>query len=816
MEWRHYCPLGCHDSEQAAKEDICNDVDEAHLSMGVSVPALNRWLKIFDPEAFWCVGTVANYLPESFEEATRPGNDSRDDNLTASELMGVGTESTFRKMMGKRWRMATDWMTAEATALMLCVGCVLLVPIVLLMGAFFADSRLDKQEHWGLLDFCLDHRNPAWRTCTRFINMLRDINDRAWLPLVGFSGWSEMKFAVAATEAYKIVAGLWFRLVYTFSKWPWRLAKAFDLGAPREERLQICKDFLRCDPEHLEPGLARQIRGLVTTADELVDSEEVRSLVMNTFKKVGSQNIGNEDRFARQKRFAQSCHGHCASHTTVAHKHLLAEAVAQHGIAMDKFARGGGLAPQAATKVLKGWQAFVHLNSKSLTKDLKPRWRSLTPGEKASITATKLLPTTMLAVDVSIVRERTPWGIGDRSYSLSVPRCLESTCSLMSRSKQWRTQIGGLVNSAGTDLQDTCVKQCCDVYGAGKCINSLCDVTEADAFKKSLKACHRRLWAMSKLPTSCFSDVEAIPLFSLRRDDLDPRSFLRRCVLMPFRLYSPGRVQVYWDCYLEAGCNLEVGSVMHVSLNWPAALETTTEMAMWMLEAGGTGRITVLEIKYTFLSLTRLRVADVIDQEDALRQMEKGTILEDELDVIKKQHAKARRVAKKRATKGVPHPPGGAPSSPVEDDELLVASESHESDADYEEEIEDIDVGAHVDIADAWADAEEETEEHVAPAADHLPKIVYDSDTVICFFNPKNSKDRWGKTSLTWTGTPNESVKLYCNLHGCHRLRKTVRFPAMHHIRQWFADGAALPRGAAGQGAHLRMFDDIPLPGADD
>ena len=52
MEWRHYCPLGCHDSEQAAKEDICNDVDEAHLSMGVSVPALNRWLKIFDPEAF--------------------------------------------------------------------------------------------------------------------------------------------------------------------------------------------------------------------------------------------------------------------------------------------------------------------------------------------------------------------------------------------------------------------------------------------------------------------------------------------------------------------------------------------------------------------------------------------------------------------------------------------------------------------------------------------------------------------------------------------------------------------------------------------
>ena len=109
-------------------------------------------------------------------------------------------------------------MTAEATALMLCVGCVLLVPIVLLMGAFFADSRLDKQEHWGLLDFCLDHRNPAWRTCTRFINMLRDINDRAWLPLVGFSGWSETKFAVAATEAYNIVAGSWFRLVYTFSK----------------------------------------------------------------------------------------------------------------------------------------------------------------------------------------------------------------------------------------------------------------------------------------------------------------------------------------------------------------------------------------------------------------------------------------------------------------------------------------------------------------------------------------------------------------------------------------------------------------------
>eukprot|EP00969_Alexandrium_andersonii_P106074 4679592-Alexandrium_andersonii.AAC.1 len=39
----------------------------AHLAMHVQVPALNRWLKLYSPLAFWHVGTCLNYAHVGFQ-----------------------------------------------------------------------------------------------------------------------------------------------------------------------------------------------------------------------------------------------------------------------------------------------------------------------------------------------------------------------------------------------------------------------------------------------------------------------------------------------------------------------------------------------------------------------------------------------------------------------------------------------------------------------------------------------------------------------------------------------------------------------------
>eukprot|EP00969_Alexandrium_andersonii_P257290 11374998-Alexandrium_andersonii.AAC.1 len=96
--------------------------------------------------------------------------------------------------------------------------------------------------------------------CERFPAVLGNEQDVAWLPIVGFSGWSSAKFAAAASETFKLVAGAWRRLVLEFQMWPRRLIRAFDSTVDAQERLRICQYFVRFVPAHLEPGLARPIR----------------------------------------------------------------------------------------------------------------------------------------------------------------------------------------------------------------------------------------------------------------------------------------------------------------------------------------------------------------------------------------------------------------------------------------------------------------------------------------------------------------------------------------------------------------------------
>eukprot|EP00959_Pyramimonas_sp_CCMP1952_P469398 9494866-Pyramimonas_sp.AAC.1 len=158
----------------------------------------------------------------------------------------------------------------------------------------------------------------------------------------------------------------------------------------------------------------------------------------------------------------------------------------------------------------------------------------------------------------------------------------------------------------------------------------------------------------------------------------------------------------------------------------------------------------------------------------------------------------------------------------------------HEEHAVAIEAIDDVDVGGYVEALEEWedvvADAAGAAAGAAAPAAaadpppaapgadgpvgaaGGLPTVVEHDDTRRYFFNPENDKDRWGRLTLMHVGEPREAISMYCNAHGCSRVRCASDFPRQQVFRQWLKDGRDLPFGKAGKAEHLRMFDRLPKP----
>jgi hypothetical protein len=96
-------------------------------------------------------------------------------------------------------------------------------------------------------------------------------------------------------------------------------------------------DFLAKEEECcFEPGLARNLRKLVSTAADL-QAPQVLTMLTHTFGTMPASNIRSEDRFARQSAQQFACHGRSPSIATAAARHVLTESQCWHHVAMEKL-----------------------------------------------------------------------------------------------------------------------------------------------------------------------------------------------------------------------------------------------------------------------------------------------------------------------------------------------------------------------------------------------------------------------------------------------------------------------------------------------
>ena len=86
----HRCPLGCHESPAAARNEIISDLETAHFGLHIPVPALNRWVKLYGPLVYWYVGTGLGYMPLCFKVLAAHLSRDAEGALDVDALIGRG------------------------------------------------------------------------------------------------------------------------------------------------------------------------------------------------------------------------------------------------------------------------------------------------------------------------------------------------------------------------------------------------------------------------------------------------------------------------------------------------------------------------------------------------------------------------------------------------------------------------------------------------------------------------------------------------------------------------------------------------------
>ena len=361
--------------------------------------------------------------------------------------------------------------------------------------------------------------------------MLGDMDHLFWLTLVGPHGWTDEMMAMASATTWQVIGGLAARQVFPLKRFQYLLMVLRHLSMDR--RLQICRALYRCKPEHLEPGVARPVRSVHATAEDLAGDASLQADLELIAKASPSQNILCEDYFGRSNCYNQQSHGAMLKPTTLCTRHVLPEAMAWHRIQMGDLHARTWQPPVAVTSCARertyraGNLAYVAIGrqeGRGSIVELNLAWGRLSEREKRGYdqyVSTEAVPLAapdivradalgqgrsfeQRAVNASIA------GIGTSQYPLNVALVAEGTRDIDAAVREWTEMIGELFSEDDGGLQAPSCKQCADKYGFGHCVDDFSAVEVA-----SFSGLEAHFVAMSRRPGRVIGARTVLNLFSI-------------------------------------------------------------------------------------------------------------------------------------------------------------------------------------------------------------------------------------------------------------------------------------------------------------
>jgi hypothetical protein len=165
----HWCPWGCHASGRLAINETNACMDMAFLDVGVGIPVINKWVKMYKPTAFWNAGNRLDVLPAAFqaicgkEAETAKGMSHT---MREADLWGIEDPNNYQVKKLKRFRKTNDWTHEASTDLSLGTATTLLGVAATEMSSFFQEAAWGTGSK-GMLDFISMTRNPAAKVSQR-------------------------------------------------------------------------------------------------------------------------------------------------------------------------------------------------------------------------------------------------------------------------------------------------------------------------------------------------------------------------------------------------------------------------------------------------------------------------------------------------------------------------------------------------------------------------------------------------------------------------------------------------------------------------
>jgi hypothetical protein len=219
VQLRHVCRVGCHNSEDEARDSIWIDLCLLLFNTHVVVPALNRWLKLYRPLSFWHVATCLGILPQGFRTMSlhRPQSMAAD----VEAWIGMETDESYKQKEHARVKKAAAWLLHSQTSTLQGVALACILPLAVFMGRLFDDSKFTSDKF--ALEFCLPYRSPARRTMQRYFHLMSDMRDPCWQSVRGPGPWLPRTLRLVGTTCVFIMASLYYRCILPFLRWPWLL-----------------------------------------------------------------------------------------------------------------------------------------------------------------------------------------------------------------------------------------------------------------------------------------------------------------------------------------------------------------------------------------------------------------------------------------------------------------------------------------------------------------------------------------------------------------------------------------------------------------
>lgn len=160
----------------------------------------------------------------------------------------------------------------------------------------------------GASAFCIASRSPAVKCVQRIFARMADEDRSCWLLVRGLDGWNDDLRILTFIVQLVTAAAVWLRAVRPYHTWPWLLVHLVSDEVDIVRKREIAERLAGAETCCYEHGFTAHVKTIAPTAAELLTSTAAHDLIRRTLCAAPSNNIQNEDRFARHRISAFQIH----------------------------------------------------------------------------------------------------------------------------------------------------------------------------------------------------------------------------------------------------------------------------------------------------------------------------------------------------------------------------------------------------------------------------------------------------------------------------------------------------------------------------